>query len=445
MAILKLTKTVVETAAAAAKDYELRDTLVPGFVCKVTTKGRKIFALQYRTNAGERRKPTVGRFGELTVDQAREIARDWLADIRKGHDPSAEKAAARRALTVKELCKQFIEEYSTPRNKPSTVQTYQEHIDRYIIPVLGRIKVPDLTRSDVSEMMRAYSHIPSTINRAFACLRKMLNMAEVWGYRPDGSNPCRHVPMYPEKGKTRFITDEELVRIYEYLDRADKEGLEHPLLTLGIRLQFSFAARMSEIRLLEWAWVDFENRRVEWPDSKTGKMSKPMSKDAYQLLSAAPRIQGSPYVCPSVFRADQPISEGTYKNGWTRILERAEVPHVGTHGIRHRAATDIANSGVSVKIGMALTAHKTATMFMRYVHAEDSPVREAAERVASLRKDLVSGPNERADSQVEPGPIENARRHTSLGKYQPYRHRRVLDRAVPPGTKHADTLKVRQR
>ena len=44
-----------------------------------------------------------------------------------------------------------------------------------------------------------------------------------------------------------------------------------------------------------------------------------------------------------------------------RILKRAGVPHVGTHGIRHRAATDIANSGVSVKVGMALTAHKTVT------------------------------------------------------------------------------------
>lgn len=74
MAILKQTKTVVETAAAAAKDYELRYTVVPGFVCKVTTKGKKIFALQHRTDAGERRKPTIGRFDELTVDQAREIA-----------------------------------------------------------------------------------------------------------------------------------------------------------------------------------------------------------------------------------------------------------------------------------------------------------------------------------------------------------------------------------
>lgn len=76
MATVKLTKTVIETAVPQDKDYELRDTIVPGFHCKITTKGRKIFALQYRTNSGERRKPTIGKFGELIVEQARDIARD---------------------------------------------------------------------------------------------------------------------------------------------------------------------------------------------------------------------------------------------------------------------------------------------------------------------------------------------------------------------------------
>jgi hypothetical protein len=57
---------------------------VPGFLVKVTPAGRKIFMLQYRTNAGERRKPAIGRYGEITVKQARSIAQDWLADIRKG-------------------------------------------------------------------------------------------------------------------------------------------------------------------------------------------------------------------------------------------------------------------------------------------------------------------------------------------------------------------------
>src|SRR4029453_3298562 len=109
MAKIKLTKTAVDAATFGDKDYELRDTVVPGFLLKVTPPGRKIFMVQYRTNVGERRKPTIGRFGELTVEQARLIARDWLADVRKGQDPSAQKTAARCAPSVKELCAKFIE------------------------------------------------------------------------------------------------------------------------------------------------------------------------------------------------------------------------------------------------------------------------------------------------------------------------------------------------
>jgi len=97
MAKIKLTKTAVDAATFGAKEYELRDTVVPGFLLKVTRAGRKIFMVQYRTNAGERRKPAIGRFGELTVEQARAIAQDWLADVRKGKDPSAEKTTAERS------------------------------------------------------------------------------------------------------------------------------------------------------------------------------------------------------------------------------------------------------------------------------------------------------------------------------------------------------------
>lgn len=438
MTVTKLTKSVVDTAQPSNKDYELRDTIVPGFLCKVTASGRKIFMLHYRTNSGERRKPRIGRFGELTVEQARSIAQDWMADVRKGSDPSTAKQAARQAPTVKGLCAQFIEEYSKTRNKPSTVATYQEHINRYIVPKLGRVKVPELTRMDVAEVMRDMAKIPSTANRTLSCLSKMLNMAEVWGYRPDGSNPCRHVPKYPESGETRFITDKELTRLYAYLNRADAEGLEHPTLTLGIRLQFEFSARMSEILTLEWAWIDFENRRVTWPDSKTGCISKPMSEVAHRLLSNAERIEDSPYVCPSIYDPNLPLPTGTYYNSWRRILQRAKVPHVGTHGIRHRAATDIANSGIPLKVGMALTAHKTVSMFMRYVHTEDDPVRAAAEKVAARRQETIGS------AVVTPNTAQAATGRggatpTSFGNYRPYRHRKAPTRAVPPGTKRAST------
>jgi len=389
MAKIKLTKSAVDAAQPQTQPVELRDTLVPGFLCKITPTGRKVFMLQYRTNAGDRRKPALGLYGELTVEQARSLAQEWLAQVRRGGDPAAEKAAARQAPTVKELCVKFMEDHSSQRNKPSTQKGYQGIIDRNIIPLLGRMKVQDVKRPDVASMMKKMAHKPGDANRTFSVMRKMFNLAEVWGYRPDGTNPCRHVPMYPAGKATHLISDEEMGKLFHYLDHLEAEGLEHPVIPLAIRLQFEFAARRSEIVLLEWSWVDLENRRVVWPDSKTGGMSKPMSEEAYRLLSTALRHEGSLYVLPSPRQPMKHLTTGEYYNGWRRTLKAAGVTHVGTHGIRHRAATDIANSGIPVKVGMALTAHKTVAMFMRYVHTEDAPVREAAELVANRRKMII--------------------------------------------------------
>ena len=451
---LKLTKTIVDTAQPEKDPYELRDATIPGFLLKVTPTGRKVFMVAYVANNGQRRKPAIGRFGEITVEQARAIAQDWLADVRKGKDPSAEKSAARRAPTVKELFERFITDYSEPRNKPSTVEANRGYGKLYIIPQLGQIKVADVTRADISSLMKKMAKTPTNANRVLSAVRKMFNVAEVWGMRPDGSNPCRHVPKFPERGKTRLITDAELKRLYAYLNKADAEGLEHPFILLAVRLQFEFAARMSEILKLEWAWVDRNNRRVAWPDSKTGGMSKPMSAEAVRLLEAAPRLEKSPYVCPSIFDPNRPMPKHTYYKGWQRILGRAGLPRIGTHGIRHRSATDIANSGIPVKVGMALTAHKTVTMFMRYVHTEDDQVRAAADAVAFRRQGLIGGaaaaatsapapiiaPETAAGSTAEeykPLGLDNGYygSPTKLGTYRPFRHRGGPNRAIPPGTK----------
>ncbi|MCY1293978.1 Phage integrase family protein [compost metagenome] len=346
--------------------------------------------LQYRTNSGVRRKPALGQFGELTVEQARSLAQDWLAEVRHGGDPGHDKTEARKAPTVKELCKRFMEDHSKVRNKPSTQGSYQYQINRYIVPAFGSKKAHEVTRHDIIALMKRMEKSPTQANRVLSCVRKMFNLAELWGYRPDGSNPCRHVSKYPEKGSTRLITDEQMVKLFAYLDKAEAEELEHPTYLLAVRLQFAFAARMSEILLLQWDWLDLPNSRVVWPDSKTGDMSKPLSMEARRLLENAPRYGESPYVCPATRNHEKPLSPHAYYSAWRRILDRAGVPRVGTHGIRHRSATDIANSGIPVKVGMALTAHKTVAMFMRYVHTEDDPVRKAAELVANRRKTVIS-------------------------------------------------------
>lgn len=98
MAKIKLTKSVVDAVQPQAQAVvELRDTLVPGFLCKIAPAGRKVFMLQYRTNAGERRKPALGLYGELTADQARSLAQEWLVEVRRGGDPGAARVEARQA------------------------------------------------------------------------------------------------------------------------------------------------------------------------------------------------------------------------------------------------------------------------------------------------------------------------------------------------------------
>src|SRR3546814_9017339 len=76
--------------------------------------------------------------------------------------------------------------------------------------MIGRMKVQDVKRPDVAGMMKKMTHKPADANRTFSVMRRMFNLAEVWGYRPDGTNPCRHVPMFPNGKATHLISDEDM-------------------------------------------------------------------------------------------------------------------------------------------------------------------------------------------------------------------------------------------
>lgn len=165
----------------------------------------------------------------------------------------------------------FMEDYSKQRNKPSMQKGYQSVIDRHIIPMIGRLKVQDVKRPDIAGMMKKMAHKPADANRTFGVMRRMFNLAEVWSYRSDGTNPCRHVPMYPNGKATHLISDEDMGRIFRQLDRLEAEGLENYVIPLAICLQFEFAGRRSEIVGLQWDWVDLENRRKTITGALYGK------------------------------------------------------------------------------------------------------------------------------------------------------------------------------
>ena len=88
----------------------------------------------------------------------------------------------------------------------------------------------------------------------------MFNMAEVWGLRPDGSNPCLHVKRFKEEKRERFLSAEEFRRLGAVLDEILETGSESRSAVVAIRLLMLTGCRLSEIQKLRWEHVDLDAR-----------------------------------------------------------------------------------------------------------------------------------------------------------------------------------------
>src|SRR5882724_1600463 len=108
----KLTKRGVDQAEARPGAYVLWDSELRGFGLKVLPSGKKVYSLYYRTRDGRQRRPTIGQHGTLTCDQARDVARQWLAEVARGGDPSGARQTQRKAATVKQLGERYLAEYA---------------------------------------------------------------------------------------------------------------------------------------------------------------------------------------------------------------------------------------------------------------------------------------------------------------------------------------------
>jgi len=136
--------------------------------------------------------------------------------------------------------------------------------------------------------------IPYQANRTLGVLSKVFNLAEIWGQRPDGSNPCRHVKKYPESKRERYLTLKEIGRLGRALDDAERDRSEPTPVIAAIRLLILAGARLGEIQTLKWEYV--HEGHLALPDSKTGAKRIVLGKEAAEVLHQVERVPGNPYV-----------------------------------------------------------------------------------------------------------------------------------------------------
>src|SRR5262249_49084455 len=137
---------------------------------------------------------------------------------------------------------------------------------------------------------------PYQANRCLAVLSKMMNLAEAWGLRSDGSNPCRHVKKYREYKRERYLTPDELRRLGAVLADPTTKATESPFAIAAIGLLVLTGARLTEILTLRWEYVDLDHEVLRLPDSKTGAKSIYLNAAAITLLRTMPRMQDNPHV-----------------------------------------------------------------------------------------------------------------------------------------------------
>src|SRR5688572_8986295 len=154
----KLTKRTIDAAHPKAfGDVFIWDDELPAYGLRVKPSGSKAFLLQYRNRNGRSRRVTLGRYGIVTADQARDLARNALSEVAKGGDPAAVRAADRDALTVAELCRRYLDEAERgliltrkgKAKKASTIYTDRIRAERHVIPLIGSRTVKDLTTADL--------------------------------------------------------------------------------------------------------------------------------------------------------------------------------------------------------------------------------------------------------------------------------------------------------
>src|SRR5258708_25150835 len=82
---------------------------------------------------------------------------------------------------------------------------------------LGARRISDVKPQDIAKLHHKLRAVPAEANHAIAVSSAMFNYAERIGWRPEGSNPCRHIERYPLRHHERFLTADELARLGDAL------------------------------------------------------------------------------------------------------------------------------------------------------------------------------------------------------------------------------------
>ncbi|WP_137390945.1 tyrosine-type recombinase/integrase [Rhodoligotrophos defluvii] len=398
----KLTpKTIEALPPAKGKRYEVWDELLPGFIVRVSSKGRKTWHLCARINK-RRRRIKIGDYPILTLGEAREKARSIMRAAQLGrYVEKAETEDESGASTLGELVPQFIEFYAKPRNKDwkGSERILLKFSSLYSRPI-DQIKRAEVVR--VIDTILA-NGTPYRANRALAAIKKLFAWCLDRGTIEVNPTAALKLPT-KEVARDRVLNDRELVVCWK---AAEAEGFPFDKFTHMLILT---GQRRGEVAGMRWSEIDFERAMWTIPAQRTKNGTQhtvPLAPHAVQILQAVPRFLNSDLVFTTSGKT--PIS------GFGRHKARLDA-EVGAsdwrfHDIRRTVATNMAMMRVPPHVIEAILNHKTgivsgvAAVYNRHAYLEEK--REALEQWAGRIAELISKEASSRDASANSASLTN--------------------------------------
>jgi integrase len=340
-----ITKRVVDTAAAGAKDTFLWDLEVKGFGVKVTPAGSKVYFVQYRIGGrgAPTRRVTIGKHGSpWTPALARKRARWVLGEVAAGRDPANEARSARlaRVNTFEAVAAEFIERYVKRRHRRA--RETEQAVQRKLVAQWGSRPIADIGRSDILRLLDHEMDLgrPRTANKVLALVRKLFNWAVERGVVETSPVAGMRAPAR-ETSRDRVLDEQELGRIWKAA-----EAMGWPWAGL-IHLLTATAQRRNEVAQLSWDELDLSRRLWTLPAGRTkagNTHDVPLSNLALSTLHGLPRVDGAELVFPA-----SRVGSANAVSGFSKMKKRLdELSGVGAwrlHDLRRSAASVMAALG----------------------------------------------------------------------------------------------------
>ncbi len=373
-------KSLVALRIPAKKIAVYHDTTKNGLKLLVRPTGIKTFVL-YRKIQGRPERITIGRFPEVTIEQARKQVDILNAKIASGINPNEEKRGLRSELNIKGLFEKYLERYAKVHKKSwqGDVNQFKRYLKNWENRKLSAIRK--------SHVQKLHAEIGTTkgyyaANRLLALLHTMFNRAIDWGW--DSPNPAHGIKKFKEKSRDRFIHGDELPKFFAALR-------EEPSIIVRdyILLSLLTGARRSNVLAMRFDEINFDRATWTIPVTKTGEShTVPLVPAAIELLKSRQKsnLSNSPWVFPGSGVTGHLVET---KKPWKRILKKAGIKDLRIHDLRRSLGSWQAATGANLSVIGKTLAHKNVSTTAIYARLNLDPIRESMNKATDAMLDAA--------------------------------------------------------